>query len=132
VRRVLEAIGLKVNRLIRVSYGPFELGDLEAGAAHEISTKQVKRVLEGELAPPPPGPHFVRSRTSKKDENSKGKRLVPPKVRPTGARPAKAGKTTKAEPAAKIAYKPGWARPKRKPTPKATPKSGAGRRRPKS
>ncbi len=29
VRRVLESIGLKVNRLIRISYGPFQLGALE-------------------------------------------------------------------------------------------------------
>ena len=28
VRRALEAVGLTVNRLIRVSYGPFQLGDL--------------------------------------------------------------------------------------------------------
>ena len=31
VRRVLESIGLKVNRLLRLSYGPFSLGDLGAG-----------------------------------------------------------------------------------------------------
>ncbi len=32
VRKVLETLGLKVNRLIRVSFGPFELGDLADGA----------------------------------------------------------------------------------------------------
>ena len=32
VRRVLDALGLKVNRLIRTSYGPFQLGALEIGA----------------------------------------------------------------------------------------------------
>ena len=37
VRRVLEAIGLKVNRLIRTSYGPFELGKLEPGDADEVA-----------------------------------------------------------------------------------------------
>ena len=31
VKRVLEHLGLSVNRLIRVSYGPFQLGDLAAG-----------------------------------------------------------------------------------------------------
>lgn len=36
VRRVLEHFGLKVSRLIRTSYGPFELGDLEAGAVEEV------------------------------------------------------------------------------------------------
>ena len=28
IKRVLEHLGLSVNRLIRVSFGPFELGDL--------------------------------------------------------------------------------------------------------
>lgn len=36
VRRALEAVGLMVNRLIRVSYGPFELGKLQPGGVEEI------------------------------------------------------------------------------------------------
>ncbi|MBV2150657.1 rRNA pseudouridine synthase [Sphingobium sp. AS12] len=36
VRRVLEHLGLQVNRLIRTSYGPFLLGDLPPGAVEEI------------------------------------------------------------------------------------------------
>lgn len=36
VRRALEAVGLMVNRLIRVSYGPFELGRLQPGAVEEV------------------------------------------------------------------------------------------------
>ena len=45
VRKVLEHIGLEVNRLIRVSYGPFQLGDLAAGAAEEVKF----RVLRDQL-----------------------------------------------------------------------------------
>jgi 23S rRNA pseudouridine2605 synthase len=45
VRRVLEALGLKVNRLIRISYGPFQLGTLPIGAVEEIPRKVLKEQL---------------------------------------------------------------------------------------
>jgi 23S rRNA pseudouridine2605 synthase len=39
IRRALESVGLSVNRLIRISYGPFQLGDLGAGDVEEIRAK---------------------------------------------------------------------------------------------
>ncbi len=45
VKRVLEALGLTVNRLIRVSYGPFQLGDLAAGSVREIRGKVLRDQL---------------------------------------------------------------------------------------
>lgn len=45
VRRVLDALGLKVNRLIRISYGPFQLGTLAPGAVEEIPRKVLKEQL---------------------------------------------------------------------------------------
>ncbi|MCA3693901.1 pseudouridine synthase [Aquidulcibacter sp.] len=56
VRRVLEAIGLKVNRLIRVSYGPFQLGKMPPGSVEEVAPSALKEML-GALMPDLP-PRF--------------------------------------------------------------------------
>ncbi len=45
VRRVLDALGLKVNRLIRIAYGPFQLGTLPVGAVDEIPGKVIREQL---------------------------------------------------------------------------------------
>ncbi|MSP52042.1 MAG: rRNA pseudouridine synthase [Alphaproteobacteria bacterium] len=44
VRKVLEHLGLAVNRLIRVTFGPFELGDLARGMILEMPPKQAARL----------------------------------------------------------------------------------------
>ena len=41
IRRAMEAVGLVVNRLIRVSFGPFQLGDLQRGAVDEVRPKVI-------------------------------------------------------------------------------------------
>jgi 23S rRNA pseudouridine2605 synthase len=51
VRRVLEHLGLKVNRLIRLSYGPFQLGVLGAGMVEEIGPRVIREQLAGLIAP---------------------------------------------------------------------------------
>ena len=45
VKNVLGALGLEVNRLIRVSYGPFQLGDLEPGVAREMRGRALREQL---------------------------------------------------------------------------------------
>ncbi|MGH1354128.1 MAG: pseudouridine synthase [Thalassovita sp.] len=45
IRRTMEAIALSVNRLIRVSYGPFQLGQLKQGAVEEIRRKVLRDQL---------------------------------------------------------------------------------------
>jgi 23S rRNA pseudouridine2605 synthase len=47
VRKVLGTFGLEVNRLIRISFGPFQLLDLEPGQAEHIK----RRVLAEQLGP---------------------------------------------------------------------------------
>ncbi len=49
VKVVLGALGLQVNRLIRISYGPFQLGELEPGAAQEVRTRILKDQLSGKI-----------------------------------------------------------------------------------
>jgi 23S rRNA pseudouridine2605 synthase len=39
-----------VNRLIRVAYGPFELGELDDGAVEEVETAELRKALGPELA----------------------------------------------------------------------------------
>ncbi|MBP7003217.1 MAG: rRNA pseudouridine synthase [Amaricoccus sp.] len=45
VRRALAAAGLSVNRLIRISYGPFQLGELPPGAVEEVKPKVLRDQL---------------------------------------------------------------------------------------
>lgn len=47
VRRVLASLSLEVNRLIRVSYGPFQLLDLKPGGVEAVK----RRVLAEQLGP---------------------------------------------------------------------------------
>lgn len=61
VRRVLEHLGYTVTRLIRLSYGPFQLGALARGEVEEVPTK----VLAEQLGPG--------------DKNSGGKKARTPK-----------------------------------------------------
>lgn len=53
IRKVLASLGLKVNRLIRTSYGDFDLGKLPPGAAAEVAAATVEK-LNRRLAAPTP------------------------------------------------------------------------------
>lgn len=47
IRRVMEALQLPVTRLIRVAYGPFQLGNLPRGAAEEVTGKILREQVPG-------------------------------------------------------------------------------------
>ncbi len=77
VRKVLESIGLKVNRLIRLAYGPFLLGNLEAGDAEEVGPRVIRELLSDKIDPrnlPPEGASQTRDlpRARPTDEGRRG------------------------------------------------------------
>jgi 23S rRNA pseudouridine2605 synthase len=51
IRRAMEAVGLVVNRLIRISYGPFQLGNLKPGEVEEIRPKVMRDQLGMDVTP---------------------------------------------------------------------------------
>jgi 23S rRNA pseudouridine2605 synthase len=99
VRKVLEALGLTVNRLIRLTYGPFQLGTLASGAVEEVGPRVIREQLAGyiEAANLPQGTQV---------------QAAPARRAPAAPKPQ---------------YKPGWARPKKPahpPRAKAKPSAG--------
>ncbi len=44
IRKVMEYFGLQVNRLIRISFGPFKLGDMGVGDLRELSHRELLTV----------------------------------------------------------------------------------------
>ena len=50
VRNVLAHLGLEVNRLIRVSYGPFQLAELGEGQVEEVKTRVLREQLGEKIA----------------------------------------------------------------------------------
>ncbi len=51
IRRVMEHLGLGVSRLIRIAYGPFQLGDLPRGAIEEVPRKVLREQLGTRAVP---------------------------------------------------------------------------------
>ncbi|HEY0438313.1 MAG TPA: pseudouridine synthase, partial [Phenylobacterium sp.] len=108
VRRVLEALGLKVNRLIRLSYGPLALGTLLPGQVEEVGPRVIREQLAEHIAP------------QNLPTGDRPAWRMPPKMAAAAAAAAggrRAASERRANPAAgeapqKKTYKPGWAKPK--------------------
>jgi 23S rRNA pseudouridine2605 synthase len=64
VKNVLGHLGLAVNRLIRVSFGPFQLGELAEGAIEEVRTRTLREQL-GERVAALAGADFSGPRTER-------------------------------------------------------------------
>ncbi len=81
VRRVLASLALEVNRLIRVSYGPFQLGDLPEGGVEEVKT----RVLRDQL-----GPSLIAAAGADFDTAAEMRREDPTRAEPRRQAPGRA------------------------------------------
>ncbi|MFG1242528.1 pseudouridine synthase [Xanthobacter sp. V7C-4] len=87
IRNVFGALGLQVNRLIRVSYGPFQLGDVPEGGIEEVRTRVLRDQIGNDLAAAA-GADFTGLLVERELEEA------PPRValRPAGKRQAAAEK----------------------------------------
>jgi len=74
VRRICEHLGWRVNRLIRVAYGPFQLGLLEPGGVEEVSARVVKEQMGEGDARPATAAEKRRQREAAHDEKRRQKR----------------------------------------------------------
>jgi 23S rRNA pseudouridine2605 synthase len=84
VRNVLGALGLQVNRLIRIAFGPFELGELREGAIVEIETPALRAALGDaiiaqaacDFASPVVARGTARSREDRREERYEQRRVI--------------------------------------------------------
>jgi 23S rRNA pseudouridine2605 synthase len=86
---VMAHLGLEVNRLIRVSYGPFQLGELAEGEVEEVKTRVLRDQL-GEKVAALAGADFNRPMQGEAQEKSESEAADAPR----GKKPFKpAGKS---------------------------------------
>ncbi|WP_300378670.1 pseudouridine synthase [Henriciella sp.] len=71
VRRALEAVGLDVNRLIRTSYGPFSLADLQPGAVEEVLPSELKAELGDRIKTQTPRPGGRQNKPGRQKADAK-------------------------------------------------------------
>jgi 23S rRNA pseudouridine2605 synthase len=81
VRNVMAHLGLEVNRLIRVSYGPFQLGEIAEGQVEEVKTRVLREQL-GEKIASLAGADFNRpvadEKSTEDDDAPRGKKPFKP------------------------------------------------------
>lgn len=101
IRRAMNAIDLYVNRLIRVSYGPFRLNEMEPGEVQEVRAKILRDQLGAILGPQP------------ESETPKGRATPATRVRTVsktsasaGSKPARIGRDRAAMPETDAPIKP--------------------------
>ena len=137
VKNVLASLGLQVNRLIRVSYGPFQLGDIPIGAVEAVKARVLRDQLGTRLAAEA-GADFesetADAAPARRAANPKLRAAAPGKEQPRQRPSATAGRFRFADradrsPAERNADRPRRDRPGRadtRPPPRATRQPEAG------
>ncbi len=127
VRRIMEHLGLAVNRLIRTHYGPFTLGNISMGSVAPIGEKQLYDSLSGffenapasvaapekkrdpskwaKAKPKPKKPGASRKRKPREENDHQNKASTRPQGRRDRGKPA-IGKSGASKPAPKNRNKP--------------------------
>jgi len=148
VRKVLESLGLRVNRLIRLAYGPFQLGTLPVNAVEEVGPRVIRELLAEYIRPEnlptgntveTPAPIPGRRPSGPVVRGKSGSALSDPSRKPSRVRAAEAAQEDAVARRERPARKPdGWAKakpkfehPKRDFKPRARPEGGEGEERPK-
>ncbi|WP_114857829.1 pseudouridine synthase [Azospirillum brasilense] len=125
IRKVMEALDLQVNRLIRVAYGPFQLGKLEESAVEEVPKRvvreQVSRFFTG-ADPAEEGKAKGKTSSAKTSSAKTSSAKTAAKSESAGTEGAKGRSAAPAKASKPRDAKAGWA--------KAEPKAASDRRGP--
>ncbi|MES2862399.1 MAG: pseudouridine synthase [Pseudomonadota bacterium] len=119
VRKVLESVGLIVNRLIRLAYGPFQLGTLAVGSVEEVGPRVIRELLGEHIRPDnlpqgntveTPAPVPGRRTGAPKVTGASGSAMSDPSRKPSRVRAAATAQVEGAERANRPPKKAGWAK----------------------
>ncbi|VXA90560.1 pseudouridine synthase [Brevundimonas sp. G8] len=124
VRKVLESVGLTVNRLIRLAYGPFRLDVLPVGSVEEIGPRVIRELLADYIRPEnlptgntveTPAPIPGRRVSTPILKGNSGSAMSDPSRKPSRVRAAETAQADAVERRERPPKKEGWA--------KATPRT---------
>jgi 23S rRNA pseudouridine2605 synthase len=125
VRKVLESVGLTVNRLIRLAYGPFRLDVLPVGSVEEVGPRVIRELLGEHIRPEnlptgntveTPAPIPGRRVSTPIVKGRSGSAMSDPSRKPSRVRAAETAQADAVERRERPPKKEGWA--------KAAPKTG--------
>lgn len=144
VRKVLEHLGLTVNRLIRLAYGPFQLGTLPVGMVEEVGPRVIREMLGQYIRPEnlptgntveTPAPIPGRRTSAPIVKGRSGSAMSDPSRKPSRVRAAEAAASEGGDTGRRAPKGEGWAKarpkfehPKKGFKPRARPEAAEGER----